>query len=209
MSNRKRIFFTADWHVNHKNVLDFSNRPFTDVDHMHRVLINNYNSVMTENSVCYFLGDVGLAGSDIMTKVFRQLKGTKCLILGNHDKKHNAMYNIGFDLVLNAAKLYISGEPVTMSHCPLLGLYREDTSNMNGTSSFENWHGESRESRKPFTLQDEGQYHLHGHIHSPNNGKSVKELKKQFDVGVDANNYRLVSISEIESWIARHKRSVT
>lgn len=170
---------------------------------MHQVLVNNYNSVATDHTLCYFLGDMGLCGSDTMTKVIRQLKGTKVLILGNHDKKHNAMYNIGFDVVLNAARLQICGQPVTMSHCPLLGVYRENTEGMRGVTSSENWHGESRDSRKPFTVTNEGQFHLSGHIHSPNGGKSRRELHRQYDVGVDANNYRPVSISQIESWITK------
>ena len=59
MGWRKNIYFTSDWHVGHDNVLKFDNRPFKDVDHMHRVLINNYNSTVKPDDVCYFLGDMG------------------------------------------------------------------------------------------------------------------------------------------------------
>lgn len=201
--SRKGIFFTSDWHIGHEKVIEYSNRPFKDVEHMHRVLINNYNSMVTDDSVCYFLGDVGVCKSDVMNKVLSKLKGIKVLVLGNHDKKPNGMYALGFDVVLYSATLYVAKQRVTMSHCPLLGVYRENTKNMIGTTEGENWHGESRDNRKPFTLTDEGQFHLHGHIHSPNKGRSVKELGRQYDVGVDANNYKPVSISQIESWIAR------
>ena len=72
--------------------------------------------------------------------------------------------------------------------------------------NLENWHGEEKQMRNGFSVWDNGQFHLHGHIHSPNSGKSVKVLNKQYDVGVDANKFRPVSISEIESWIAKYGR---
>lgn len=206
MANRKRIFWSSDLHIGHAGVIKFSNRPFRDVDHMHQILLNNFNAMLTDHTVLYILGDVGLCSSDIMSKFIRQLKGTKVLVLGNHDKKLNAMYNIGFDVVLNNATMQIAGEIVSMSHCPLLGVFREDTTNMRGSDGTENWHGESRKKARPFTMVDNGQFHLQGHIHSPNGGKSRRELHRQYDIGVDSNNYRPVSISQIESWIARVKQ---
>lgn len=204
MSNRKSIFFTSDTHYFHENCIKFDNRPFRDLAHMHRSLIKRYNSVVPESGVCYFLGDVGMGPSDEMKELISQLNGTKVLVLGNHDKGHNSMYNLGFDVVVNAIDLYIAGERVTMTHCPLRGLYREDVTGMKGAKDGENWHGESKQHR--FSIENQGQYHIHGHIHSPNGGKSQKILEKQIDIGVVANNYTPVSISVIESWIARSRK---
>jgi len=203
---RKDIFFWSDLHINHANVLIFDSGPFKDLDHMHEVLINNYNSTV-KDGICYFLGDVGLGKSETVQKVISRMGGTKVLILGNHDKGVEAMYKAGFDAVLYGATMQIAGERVTLSHCPLLGVYREKTEGMKGSQNNENWHGESREKQRIFTTTDEGQFHLHGHIHSPNSGKSQKILGRQFDVGVAANNYRPVSISAIESWIAKTKQA--
>ncbi len=171
---------------------------------MHRVLINNFNATVPEGSITYFLGDVGLCSGTTIADVIRELNGTKVLILGNHDKNQSAMYRMGFDVVLNSATTYIANERVTMSHCPLRGVYREDTSEMKGAIPGNNWHGEHRQQK--YSVTDEGQIHLHGHIHSPNGGKSQRILDRQFDVGVCANKYRPVSISEIESWIAKYGR---
>ena len=202
---RKGIYFTSDWHIGHTNVLIFDNRPFKDLDHMHEVLVNNYNSTV-KDGVCYFLGDIGLCKSETVKGVISKLSGTKVAILGNHDKGVEAMYKNGFDVVLYGATMQIAGERVTLSHCPLLGLYREKCEDMKGSQTGENWHGESRSKHRIFTTTNEGQFHIHGHIHSPNNGKSQKILGRQFDVGVAANGYRPVSISVIESWIAKTKQ---
>lgn len=200
----KNIFFTSDWHIGHKNVIIFDKRPFKDMEHMSRVLINNYNASVKENDICYFLGDMGLCGSEELKEVITKLNGTKVLVMGNHDKGVNAMYNVGFNVVMYGATLIIANELVTLNHCPLLGIPREDTTDMKGAKEGENWHGEARHNH--YTTVDRGQYHLHGHIHSPNGGKSVKILDRQYDVGVAANNYRPISTSQIESWISLHKQ---
>lgn len=199
----KNIFFTSDWHVGHQNVIRFDSRPFKDLDHMHRVLINNYNSAVRPQDVCYFLGDMGMTKSEVLARLVSELNGTKILILGNHDKGVNAMYRVGFDVVAYSATLYVANERVTLTHCPLRGVWREDTTGMKNSPQDEPWHGASRESSLRFSVEDEGQFHLHGHIHSPNGGKSQRTLGRQMDVGVAANQYRPVSVSQVESWIAK------
>jgi calcineurin-like phosphoesterase family protein len=204
MSNGiKKQFFTSDWHCNHDNVINFSNRPFKDIAHMHEVLINNYNATVPEDGICYFVGDMGMGNPIVLHKVINKLQGTKVLVLGNHDKGLQRMYKNGFDVVMYGAIFDICGEQVTVTHCPLRDTYREDTSKMKEGHLCPNWHGEHREKYKKFSIPNWGQYHLHGHIHSPNSGQSKKIENKQYDVGVDANNYRPVSWSTIESWIAK------
>jgi calcineurin-like phosphoesterase family protein len=201
MKNKKSIFFSSDWHIGHANSIVFDNRPFENLDEMHKALIKRYNAQVPVNGVCYFLGDIGVGSSETTKKVISQLNGTKILILGNHDKKMNAMYECGFDVVLYNATIPVGGEIVTMSHCPLRDVYREDVSGMRGVTGYQNWHNEHKNVN--FSVTDEGQFHLHGHIHSPNKGRSKKILGRQFDVGVVANGYAPVSISTIESWIAK------
>lgn len=205
MSNgRKPTSFTADWHLGHYNSIKFDNRPFQDLDEMHRALIKGYNSQVPENGICYFLGDVATHSSELTKSILSQLNGTKVIIVGNHDKNANALYQMGFDVVLNSATLYISGERVTLSHCPLRGIFREDVQTMKGGIVGDNWHGESK--NQAFSIENEGQFHLHGHIHSPNGGKSEKIVGRQFDVGVPSNKYKPVPISVIESWIDKTKK---
>ena len=205
MQERINIFFTADWHIYHKNVLMFDKRPFTDLDHMHRVLINNYNATVGPNDICYFLGDVGMGPKPLMRNIIKRLNGTKICVVGNHDPGVNGLYRLGFAVVLFGAVLYIANERVTLSHCPLKKIYREDTSNMTGGKPGENWHGESRGKHQRLTFTNEGQFSLHGHIHSgPGRSNNKEKIRgRQFDVGVAANNYRPVSIAVIESWVAK------
>lgn len=200
MNDRKHIYFSSDWHIGHKNVLIYDQRPFKDLDHMNRVLINNFNASVPEDGLTYFLGDMGLGKGEDLAKVVNQLNGTKVLVLGNHDGNPNSMYNKGFDVVVNGATLYIAKKRVSLAHCPLPGIFRENTANMTNAKGDKNWHGENRHNM--FTSQDgTADYHLHGHIHSDNDVKP-RSTDRQYDVGVRANGYKPVSISQIESWIA-------
>lgn len=168
---------------------------------MHSELIRRFNNTVPVDGLTYFLGDVQTHSTELTKNVLSQMNGTKVLVVGNHDKNYNSCYNAGFDVVLHNATIYIQNQKVTMSHCPLTGTFREDTSDMKGSTPGENWHGEKKNER--FSVKDEGQFHLHGHIHSPNNGKSEKILLRQMDVGVPANGYRPVHINQVESWIMK------
>lgn len=202
MNNRKPIFFTSDWHIGHANSIVFDERPFKDLEHMHEVLINNYNAIVPENGICYHLGDVGMASVAVLSEVLDRLNGTKVLVLGNHDGNVNRMFRLGFDVVLYGATMYIAGEEVTLTHCPLRGIFREDVTGMRGASEGDLWHGEHKQLR--FSTTNRGQFHLHGHTHIRKSG-DVK-LDKQWDIGVVGNDYRPVSIGKVESWIAKYKQ---
>ena len=202
----KKIFFTSDWHIGHANCLKFDNRPFADIEEMHSVLIKRFNSTVPENSVTYFLGDIGLCSKERTKEVIEKLNGTKVLVRGNHDGKMFAMYDIGFDVVVEKAQITLGQEIITMSHCPLLGIPREDLTGMRGAKEGDNWHGESRHGQS-YAFEDFGQFHLHGHIHSgPETSNKSKIMGRQYDVGVVANDYRPVSLSQIEKFIFETKK---
>ncbi len=199
-----RTYFSSDFHIGHANVIVYDKRPFDDLSHMHRVLINNYNATVGVDDTCYFLGDMGLSKGDTLASVIGQLNGTKVLILGNHDKGAAAMKKAGFDVVLNSAAITVGGHLVTMSHCPLRGVFREKTEGMRGAALGDNWHGEHK--HQLFSLEDNGQYHLHGHIHSGPANDKPRSTYNQYDIGVAANSYRPVSYNQIESWIASNEK---
>lgn len=201
----KNVYFTSDLHIGHEKSIEFDQRPFRNLDHMHEVLINNFNSTVRMYDICYFLGDVGFGG-DITKQVIRELNGSKILIMGNHDKKgHQYWYECGFTAVMNFGAIHIAGELVTMSHCPLPGVWREDVTGMKGAVEGENWHGERKHTGR-FTVPNVGQFHCHGHIHSgPHRKDKQTILGRQMDVGVVANKYRPVGINAINSFISLQK----
>lgn len=81
------IYFTADTHFFHSNIINLCDRPFKNVDEMNKVLIRNWNSYITELDEIYILGDFLFKGTGSQANaILNTLKGKKYLIRGNHDK---------------------------------------------------------------------------------------------------------------------------
>lgn len=202
---RKKIYFTSDWHVGHENVLKFDQRPFKNLEEMHEELIKRFNHFVPKHGLIYFAGDMGWNHNGLLKSVIDRLNGTKVLVRGNHDGNFNAMYSAGFDVVIDKAQLVIQNSIVTITHCPLQGIFREDVSGMSGALPNENWHKETKHKNK-YSINDFGQFHLHGHIHArKGNGKKVID-GRQMDIGVAAWDYRPVRFEEVESWICKYKK---
>lgn len=83
-------YYISDLHFGHKNVLSFDDRPFDNVEYMNKVIINNWNSAVTNSDEIYILGDV-FWKNDLAEEILPKLKGRKHLILGNHDRINNTM----------------------------------------------------------------------------------------------------------------------
>jgi calcineurin-like phosphoesterase family protein len=198
----KQIWFTSDLHLFHKHILTFDKRPFNNLDDMHRQIIINFNKAIgqEDDALIYFLGDTSFGGTKATKQILDQINSKKICILGNHDQKAQSMYNSGFDVVLQKAEIPIGKHLVTLSHCPLLGVPREDTTGMRSHVEGLNWHGENNKAH--FSWENKGQFHLHGHIHSGTHRTTCTTIQgRQIDVGVCANDYRPLHISKIESWI--------
>lgn len=206
---KPKIYLTSDWHIGHANVMTMDNRPWNTLKEMHEGLIKNFNTLVPDHGITYFLGDMGLCSGELLKSVITRLNGRKILIRGNHDGKMYSLYNAGFDVVIDKAQITIGKNILTMTHCPMKGVFREDVTGMSGVKEgcTDHWHGESRH-KNLFSIEDFGQFHAHGHIHSPNSGKSVKILGRQIDVGVPAWNYKPVPLSEIESFIAKYNKTL-
>jgi calcineurin-like phosphoesterase family protein len=190
-------YYTSDWHIGHHNIIIYDQRPFKDVDHMHTVLVNNYNSTVGDKDTCYFIGDMGICRGDTISNVIKRLRpNPKILIIGNHDKKPKFFLDMGFAAVMYGCTQQIANIRVTITHCPLMKVVVEDVTKMKGGKQGEAWHGEYRHAK--FSIENLGQFHLHGHIHSAPE-KNIRG--RQFDVGVRANKYTPVSELRLAGWI--------
>ena len=95
-----KTFIISDTHFEHRNIIDYCDRPFTSVEEMNKTLIANWNRVVSKHDRVFMLGDFALTGKDRIIEIGQQLNGRKTLIMGNHDGASiSTYYNAGFEFV--------------------------------------------------------------------------------------------------------------
>lgn len=173
----KEVWFTADLHFGHANMIKFSNRPWDTAEEMDEGLIANWNSVVKPNDFVYLLGDVAYASAKRMLWLMSRLNGRIGLILGNHDKgiaKGDCAKR--FEWIENLKEIYIHHEgkkqKIILCHYPML-----------------TWNKSHR-----------GSWNLHGHCHGnlPYDSSALR-----MDVGVDCNDYRPICYEEVQLYMSK------
>lgn len=167
------IYFTADTHFYHQKVIKYSNRPFKEVEKMNATLIANWNERVRPKDEVYILGDVSMKGGLLVSEVMAQLQGKKYLITGNHDKfqEDSQFQEYLLEEIYQYHELKYKNTRFVLFHYPIT-----------------EWNG-----------YHNGAIHLHGHLHSSAdyNRENKENGLKKYDVGVDANGMKPVSIEEI------------
>lgn len=108
------IWFTADSHFTHRNIINYESRPYHDVNEMDEKLIEIWNSYVKDDDLVFHLGDLFFGNKDKQFEISQRLKGRKILILGNHDKLTKKRY---MDLGFYPFKDYIY-EDYLLTHSP-------------------------------------------------------------------------------------------
>lgn len=131
-------WFISDTHFFHANILKFTDadgirirHPFHSLEDMNEKMIDNWNSVVKDNDYVYHLGDVTFQYHRPFSELMHRLKGSKRLIVGNHDKIWNPA------LQANFAKVFLwrgfKEENFTATHMPaLLSGLRDGKFNVHG-----------------------------------------------------------------------------
>jgi len=117
------IYFTADTHFDHYNIIKYCNRPFETVEEMNATLINNWNSVVGDQDLVYHLGDFafvknGWYGVERINEILYELKGEVHLIYGNHDKL-DLVTHADFESVMKVTNIQHKGQKYILRHHPL------------------------------------------------------------------------------------------
>lgn len=115
------IFYIADLHFGHANVIQFDNRPFSSVEEMEEILIMNWNSVVRPGDTCNIIGDFVWGKKDEWLRIVRRLNGNKVLVRGNHDlKNYPPDLRREFADIKDFKEIKDNGRHVLMSHYPQL-----------------------------------------------------------------------------------------
>lgn len=175
-----KIFFTADTHLSHANIIKYCARPFTSVLEHDNGLIHNWNAVVTPNATVYHLGDFCFGDEKVIGGFLRRLNGNIKFVLGNHDKelrrfaRHidaHADLKRRVEFLGDYHDLKIEGERIILAHY-----------------AFRVWN-----------KSHNGSFHLYGHSHG---SLADDPHARSLDVGVDCHNYTPVSLERIRELMA-------
>lgn len=183
-------WFTSDMHFGHANIIQYSGRPFADVDEMNRSLTERWNDLVQPDDTVWVLGDVAMGHIADTLPLVGRLAGRKHLVTGNHDRcwdghGHKAdewierYLDAGFDDIHQGAiSMTVGGHDVVGCHFP----YRGDSHDFD---------------RFPHARPlDTGAWLLHGHVH-----ERWRQHGRMINVGCDAWDCRPVAEATLVSLI--------
>ena len=172
------IFFTADTHFYHANIIKYCSRPFVDREEMNEQLITRWNNRVQPDDLVYHLGDIAFCREFELHEILNRLNGNKILIMGNHDRtiaKHRkSNFNGQFYAIHDQWMLHDPSLPhqnILLSHYPK---YDAD-------------------------FLRRGGWMLHGHTHGTTHPKPYRML----DVGVDVHGFQPIALPEVAEIMAQ------
>jgi calcineurin-like phosphoesterase family protein len=171
-------FFTSDTHYGHKNIIKYTNRPYTTSNEMDEALITNHNAIVGPNDIVYHLGDFAFGDVNYIRYLFSRLNGFYRIIFGNHDKglrqyKKYAWNSRKVQFLGDMADIEVNGQQIILCHYPILS-----------------WQDKGR-----------GAWMIHGHCHYNllATRKDSNLLGKILDVGLEGNDYHPYSFDNIKN----------
>ena len=178
-----QTFFTSDTHFDDPYSIEYFQRPFESVDEMNRLMVEKWNSVITENDTVYHLGDFTLDGMSHFMKWVNQLKGNIKILPGSHDQPW--------------LKDFVGSEKVQVIP-PLVSVEFPEHTPGNAPQVIVLCHY----SLQVWDRSNHGSWHLFGHSH----GK-LKGMGLSFDVGVDCTEFEPLSLKQVAARMAQLTKS--
>jgi len=107
---------TTDTHFEHKNILEFAERPMG----FEQFILNNLERHANNSNILIHLGDISWKNDRFWNRQLTSMPfNKKWLIRGNHDKKSNEWYLMnGWDFVGEYLEINNNGKIVSFSHKP-------------------------------------------------------------------------------------------
>ena len=166
------IYFTADNHFGHKNIISLCSRPWKTVAEMDEAMIALWNERVRPTDTVFILGDLFFRAKNVESALAR-LKGRKRLIVGNHDGPWMKELNPEryFESVDRYLEVSDGQHGLVLCHYPLLS-----------------WNHPTRT------------YMIHGHIHTDTDldfWPLIRARDRMLNAGADLNGYRPVTFEEL------------
>ena len=167
----KSLYFTADTHFGHKNIMKYCDRPYSSVEEMNEAIVSKWNETVGELDTVIHLGDFSFHNPELSRDIMNRLNGHIILVRGNHDTG-KIIDACGFSDIVDFLELKVFEndihQPIACFHYPMA---------VWPSSHF-------------------GAWHLHGHSH----GTYEKGTGKMLDVGWDV-WHKPISYLEVKNYM--------
>lgn len=171
-------WFTADTHFGHKNIIKYTNRPFSSVAEMDETLIKNWNARVAPEDEVYHLGDFALNSPAQCRAIIQRLNGRIHLIRGNHEAAADACADAFVwvkdyhELLMDDADGHRGKQPVVLLHYAM----------------------------RVWNASHHGSFHLYGHSHGT---LPDDPTARSIDVGVDVHDFAPISYEEAKALLLK------
>lgn len=143
-------YYISDLHLGDLETLEIDERPFETLQEQNREIISNWNDKVNYDDIVYILGDFSEYNLNMTKDILTRLKGTKILLLGNHDDKiiYEQFVREGvIESIHDYLEIKDNEQLVILCHYPIFS-----------------W----KDKKK-------GSIHLYGHLHNPSDSR-IKEF---------------------------------
>ena len=170
---------SSDWHLDHRNVIRYCDRPFESVHEMNETIIANMNEAMSPEDTLHFYGDFAFCNIEKQKKFLSRINVSKIIMYkGNHDRPKGRLLEIGFHEVHETYQdMTYGGVRFRQSHYPFAPHDHDST-------------GVRYLGRRP--PREGVDWLICGHIH-----EKWANLENQINVGVDMRGFKPISFDEI------------
>jgi calcineurin-like phosphoesterase family protein len=152
------IYFTSDTHFGHNRIIQYCERPFSNVHIMDQVIFDRINETVGVDDTLYILGDFCFRGKKPIEYRSRIMCQDVHICWGNHDKRNDYKDDLqGFSSVQEVKEIIYCNQRIYLSHYP----------------------------HRSWPASHKGSWMLFGHVHSKLDHEDKTSNRKTLDVGVD------------------------
>lgn len=117
----QQIWFTADQHLGHANIGNWTSRRFTDIADHDRQIVEAHNSCVGPKDTVYMLGDLSFHNDKAkIRQLVDQMNGRWVFVRGNHDHRVLKQIPHRFAEVHDYLELKHCRQHIVLCHYPLL-----------------------------------------------------------------------------------------
>src|SRR5580704_9889068 len=100
------IWFTADFHFGHSNIIRYCNRPFQSVEEMDRTILDRLNDSAKANDILYFRGDFCIGSTAKALEYRKQIRCNEDLCGAGKSRQANSQADRGVLLAQPCGNLH-------------------------------------------------------------------------------------------------------